>query len=374
MSAERSPNIGVPTQSQRRDLDQTTAILEQWLASRLRTEGVVNVNRLSMPDGSGVSSETLLVDATVAGVDQRYVVKVDTPNGLYMNASLKSQYEVTHALQGGTGLPIPELLGFEADTRLLGQPFYVMACIEGRVPTDNPPFHLSGWVTDLSIQQRRAMCDSALDTLVDLHQVDPNTVNFLKRPGRGHSGFDQEFNYYLDYGRWAMPEGLPEIILKSEQWLKANYPNSTPTGLSWGDARLGNMMFQGQACVAVLDWEMVSLGGAELDLAWWACMDRATTLSLGIPYLEGIASPAEVIAGWEERMARKAQNMKFYLAFNAYRLAVIVLRLSRMLQAAKRLPPESEWMLNNNTGMQYLAAMLDIEPAGEITQAWPGLD
>jgi aminoglycoside phosphotransferase (APT) family kinase protein len=374
MSAERSPSIGVPTQSQQRDLDQAKRVVEQWLSARLHSEDGVQVNRVTMPDGSGVSSETLMVDAVIAGVDRRYVVKVDTPNGLYMNASLKSQYEVANALRAETILPVPELFGFEADASLLGQPFYVMECIAGKVPADNPPFHLSGWVADQTVEQRKATCSSALDTLVNLHKVDVNTVNILNRPARGSSGFDQEFNYYLEYGRWAMPEGLPELIVKSEQWLKANYPDHTPTGFSWGDARMGNMMFKEQDCVAVFDWEMASLGGAELDLAWWSCMDRTTTLSLGIPHLEGVISPAELIAGWEDRMGRKAQNMKFYLVFNAYRLAVIVLRLSRMLQAAKRLPPESEWMLNNNTGMQYLATMLDIEPAGEITQAWPGLD
>jgi len=374
MDTVKIPNMGVPTQSQRRDPEHTATVLRRWLRSKLDDSSDVQIKQIAMPDGSGVSSETLLVDTVIDDIEKVYVVKVDTPNGLYLNASLNLQYEVTRALRQSAGIPVPRLFAYESDNALLGQPFYVMECIDGNVPLDNPPFHLSGWLVDASTDKRRAVCESALDTLVKCHQVDLGAVKFLNRPERGRSGFDQEFNYYLEYGRWAMPEGLPDIILKSEQWLKANYPDNTPTGLSWGDARLGNMMFKDQRCVAVLDWEMVSLGGAELDLAWWACMDRATTVSLGIPHLEGVISPAELISGWEDRIGRKARDMKFYLAFNAYRLAVIVLRLSRMLLATKRLPAESQWMLHNNTGMQYLATMLELEPAGEISQAWPGLD
>ena len=374
MSKVQRQNIGVPTQSLKRDPESTSEILTHWLSSALGLTGEFRITSIDVPGGSGVSSETLIVKAMLNGAPKSYVIKCDTPNGLYMNADLRQQYNVVDVLKVKSDVPVPAVYGFENDDSLLGQSFYVMECIDGQVPADNPPFHLNGWVVDLTISERRAMFSSAIESLVAVHRTNVDSLAFLQRPERGGSGFDQEFSYYLDYGLWAVPEGLPVVVQRAIDWLKANYPDSTPTGLSWGDARLGNMSFQDLRCNAVLDWEMVSLGGAELDLAWWACMDRATTVSLGIPHLEGVGSPAELVAGWEDVIGRKAENMRFYLAFNAYRLAVIVLRLSRMLKNAGRLPAESEWMLHNNTGMQYLATMLDLEPAGEITQPWPGMD
>lgn len=374
MNSSQNQSIGVPTQSLKRDQEHAKHVLSEWISSNIPSSAGFRLENLAIPEGSGVSSETLIVSGSCNGVPKSYVVKCDTPDGLYMHSDLRQQYDLVDSLKRISEVPVPVLYGFESNPSVLGQAFYVMECVAGKVPADNPPFNLSGWVASLTVDQRRSLFASALENLVKVHQVDVESVAFLARPARGRSGFDQEFNYYLDYGEWAAPEGLPKVIREAVNWLKANYPEETPTGLSWGDARLGNMVFHNQRCCAVLDWEMVSLGGAELDLAWWACMDRATTVSLGIPRLEGIGSPAELVSSWQDVMGREAKNMQFYLVFNAYRLAVIVLRLSRMLKSVGRLPAESEWMLNNNTGMQYLATMLSLEPAGEITQPWPGLE
>uniref|UniRef100_UPI00202888D2 phosphotransferase n=1 Tax=Caballeronia sp. ATUFL_F1_KS39 TaxID=2921766 RepID=UPI00202888D2 len=79
--------------------------------------------------------------------------------------------------------------------------------------------------------------------------------------------------YYRRYLAWAS-DGKPQPTVDAGlAWLLANQPQDEPVGLSWGDARVGNMIFSDARCVAVLDWEMVALGNPEQDLGWWLFLD-----------------------------------------------------------------------------------------------------
>jgi aminoglycoside phosphotransferase (APT) family kinase protein len=131
-------------------------------------------------------------------------------------------------------------------------------------------------------------------------------------------------------------------------WLHANRPEpDDPLGLCWGDARIGNMIFDHDRCVAVLDWEMVTLGPWEQDLAWWLFLDRHHSEGLGVPRLEGFPSHADTVARYEELMGRRVRNLDYYTVFAGFRFAVVMIRVIAMAVAFGLLPPDTDMGTNN---------------------------
>ncbi|MET0379082.1 MAG: phosphotransferase, partial [Spongiibacteraceae bacterium] len=164
------------------------------------------------------------------------------------------------------------------------------------------------------------------------------------------------------------------IVDSARQWLLDNFPTDHLLGLSWGDARVGNMIFHQGLVAAVLDWDMVALAGAETDLAWWCMFDQTNTTSIGVERLSGFGTPRDMLNLWAECVGRKVRNFDWHLVFACYQSAVIVRRLAKMLKKSGMLPPVSAFMEHNNVGMQYLTTMLKLTPIAPVDTPWPGLD
>src|SRR5690606_14850665 len=126
---------------------------------------------------------TLLFDASwrEGGAEHEagYVVRIDTAEPLFPGADARSQFLMYKSLQGEAGVPVPEVITFEEDRAFLGAPFYLMRRVDGRVPHDDPPFHHTGWVTELSTDERAAMWRDWVRVMARLHAVDPARFDFL---------------------------------------------------------------------------------------------------------------------------------------------------------------------------------------------------
>lgn len=367
----------VPTKEQKRDLKEAGKILEGWLQSKISNAKDLGVINVEMPIGAGVANETLLVDTQQiidgATVDVPYVIRVDTDEHLFMGMDLKVHYQMYEVLGRESDIPVPTVLGFEEDSSLLGERFFLMERIEGRVPPDNPPFHHGGWVTELTTEERHAIWRNTVEVMAKFCTVDVSKFPFLNRPQFGKSGLEQELRHWINYTSWCGSDSN-ETIQAGGKWLVDNFPDNPPTELSWGDSRAPNIIFQGTEVAAVLDWDMVSLAGAECDLAWYQIMDQPHTVCRGLSRLAGFGTPQDVVDLWEEITGRKAQNLHWHAVFNAFRLASIMIRLPTMLKKQGRLPPESEYLFTNNTGIQWLCSLLDLPPVGEPTTPWVGWD
>ena len=122
----------------------------------------------------------------------------------------------------------------------------------------------------------------------------------------------------------ALQEGLRR--------LRASWPKNQPAGVVWGDARIGNMMFdENFEVVAVMDWEQPSLGGALHDLAWWvtigetmhgATADRA--------HLEGAGTRDETIALWREITGISTDDIEWYEGFTRLKIACLGTRMAAL--------------------------------------------
>jgi len=170
--------------------------------------------------------------------------------------------------------------------------------------------------------------------LVRINQVPPDLVRFL--PG-GTSGFPEVLDGVRAEYAWACNGVEHPIVDRLWEWLDRNVPTAPPTGLSWGDARVGNMMFDDDfQLVVVMDWELVSLGTPIMDLGWWLFFDDVH--SEEFPRLDGLGDRQETIERWEQGTGLRAEGLVWYEIFAAVRLATLVIRGMTLLGA-----PPHDW-------------------------------
>jgi aminoglycoside phosphotransferase (APT) family kinase protein len=206
-----------------------------------------------------------------------------------------------------------------------------MERIEGEVPAEG--HHSAGVLAEAAPKDREAMWLSAIEAMTRIHRVDPVLFPFLNRPELGPTGVDQELAVWDEYRRWAAVKPHP-MLDKARQWLADHLPAKRATALAWGDARPGNIVFRDNRCVGLLDWETVSLGGAESDLGWWLFFETAVTETAGVPLLEGIGDHDATIAAWEHFMGRKADSFEWHEVFATFRFAMIYERAVALNAAA----------------------------------------
>jgi aminoglycoside phosphotransferase (APT) family kinase protein len=359
----------VPAQ---RDLEQTRTTLASWLAAQLDTPSV-DISTITTPSLTGFSSETLLFDATwrTRGTwrTEGFVARV-APTGyqIFYEPEFETQFHVMRAL-AGTDVPVPKVHWYEGDESVLGAPFFVMSKIEGKVPSDNPPYTMEGWLLDTTPDEQASVWWAGVDAMAAVHRQDWRALGLdaLDRPERGKAGLDQQLAYYRAYLAWAA-RGKPQPTAEAGlAWLEANRPDDDDrVGLCWGDARIGNIMFAEGRCAAVLDWEMVTLGNPVQDLAWYLFLDRHHSEGLNTPRLPGFPSREETVARYERLSGRSSEHVDYYEVFAAFRFSVIMIRVAQMIVEYGFMDAESD-LETNNTVTKLLAKMLDLPAPGGPT-------
>jgi aminoglycoside phosphotransferase (APT) family kinase protein len=337
-----------------RDPQQSADILTRWLSDKLGRD--VAVTDVEVPKDAGLSAETMLFKA-----DGRELVARVRPQGaaVFPDYDFDAEFRALQAVGQG-GVPVPEVLWFEPDASLLGGEFFVMERLYGRVPADDPPFTVAGWVPELSDEQRATMCDNALRVLADIHRTDASGLDFLRR------GLDEEIAYWANTFEWAAEGEANPTVEAGFEWVRENRPEEGEHVLNWGDARIGNMMFADDMSVTgVLDWEMVTVNTRELELGWWLFMIRHHTEGIGAPLPGGFPTREQTIARYEELSGHTVEHIDFYEVLAALRLSILMHRAGNMMVAAGLLPPGAPMKLNNPAS-QLLAKLIGIDaPVGE---------
>jgi aminoglycoside phosphotransferase (APT) family kinase protein len=349
-----------------RDLDLARERLTAYFGRVLPDAHDVAVENLSAP-GMGFSNETLLADLSYARGGERrdepLVIRVRPHAQVFPEYDLRRQYDVMQRL-APTDVPVPRMRWFEESADVLGASFYVMDRIEGVVPPDHPTYHVAGCCTEMTPASRAALWWDGLDKLAKIHALDWHGLGFgfLARPDLGATPLAQQLAYYRKYLAWAAEGRRQPTVEPALAWLEANQPVDEPVSLCWGDSRIGNMIFHRDRCVAVLDWEMVTLGNPEQDLGWWLFLDWHHSAGIGVPRLEGVPSREETVARYEELRGRPVRDLHYYEVFAAFRFAVIMIRIASLTRAANLPTPED--FETNNICTQGLARLLDLPPPG----------
>lgn len=316
------------------DSEGTRQKLESWISAHSGKN--INIPELAIPEATGMSNVTLLFDIIweedgrqcSEPIVARLQPSIERP--VFPNYDLSLQYEVMDVVGRNSDIPVPELFGLETDKSLLGVQFYLMKRTEGRIPTDMPPYNMDGWMMhETSIEQRQSLWHAAVDTMARYHQLDYQKLGFAKLHQLDKTPLQQQLAYWQDYLGWAMEGADHAIGQQALDWLQTNQPTDEPTILCWGDARLGNIIFNDSldGIAAVLDWEMAVLGNPVQDIAWFNYLDATFAEGLGMPRLEGLPSYEQTIERWEQASGFSARDYNYYQIFAGMRYGLILSRI-----------------------------------------------
>lgn len=290
------------------------ATLERFLHRKLPgLQGPMRLQRI----GGGQSNPTFFVS-----FDNRRLVlrKQPGPDILPGAHAVDREARIMQAL-AATDVPVPTVLFFHAERDVVGTPFYVMECLEGRVFAS---YELPG----VSAAERRAMYRSMAETLARLHNVDFAAI--------GLADYGKPGNYFSrQISRWGRQWRDTKLVDNPSlerllEWLPAHIPAGDESSIAHGDYRAGNLMFHASEprVIAVLDWELSTLGHPLADLAyhclaWRTAPDEYYGLR-GIDLAAaGIPAEAEHIADYYRVSRRQEPITDFHFVFALFRVAVI---------------------------------------------------
>ena len=159
----------------RRDPELTHKQFVPWVRSQLPNAQDLRVSEFGGSGTTGFSNDTLLFELSWRedgrAHEENLVLRIE-PAGLrvFPEYDLGLQYGIMQSL-AGTDVPVPRMLWRENDPAILGNPFYVMERIEGRIPDDNPPYHAAGWMTEITPEERASIWWSGIENLARIRAV-----------------------------------------------------------------------------------------------------------------------------------------------------------------------------------------------------------
>lgn len=320
-----------------RDLARVGDGLAAWLADRHPERGRVYVGPLSRP-ASGHSGETILVDVTWTdhGAERAQPLVVRLPpedQGLFPRHDLAAQARVQQLL-GPTAVPVPDSVVFEPDDGWIGVPFMVMARVPGRALLSRPSYLREGWLHDATPADQARLHGAFVDVLAGLHRLDVDQLggDFLVRPGG--PGIGAEVAWWDEYLHWASDGQPPTDLAEAMAWCRRHVPEAEPPwSLLWGDVQFVNAVFDDAfRPAALLDWEMASIGPAELDLGWFLAFHRLKAVRDGGDLI-GFPPREQTLERYTRRLGRDLLDLRWFEAFALVRTAAIKVRGRRLLGA-----------------------------------------
>ena len=321
--------------------------LQVWLASNIGTDAAAPL-AIDVISG-GASNLTLGVR-----VGDRHVVVRRPPIGHFLPTAhdMGREYTVYRALHG-TAVPVPHALAHCTDESVIGAPFYVMQHLDGIVPHDATV--LAGTTAETNAR----LSERFVEILVAIHALDVDAVglgDFAKREGY----LARQVARWSDQWERSKIEDTP-VIDDLGRLLRERMPQQLETTLVHGDYRLGNVMLDrtdAAVVLAVLDWEMATLGDPLSDLAYtllyWSTTHRPLVHpSQAIADLPGFPTAGNLVARYEHVSGRSCEHLDFYIALAAYKLTIIgegararAIRTGRPDPFAGAERPLPEWALS----------------------------
>lgn len=342
--------------------EHVTVTLRDWLEQNVEGWRNVEVKPLNVALGSGFSAEIFFVD--VAYTDDRgrqeqslVVRRQPTDFEVVLGSSLALQGKMMAGLDAWGGVPVPPWIGMELDPTVLGMPFLIMGKVDGRSATQRPNYNVEGWIVDMTPQQRFDAFKNAIQSFAQLSRLDwqKDGFDFLANPDWGNPGVDQYVGHIKAWYE-GCANGRPMLYVDAALgYILQNKPAQAPVNVLWGDATPSNVMFDDEGKVkALIDWELATLGPAELDLAWWLYFDDLFSRRFGVQRLEGLPTREESIAIWEAAVGRKAENLDYYDIVVGLRMALVVVGAFDRQVSVGNVTADNK-SLNANLMTMYLA-------------------
>jgi aminoglycoside phosphotransferase (APT) family kinase protein len=273
----------------------------------------------AVPFAGGQSNPTFRVTAG----HRDYVLR-KKPEGVLLPSAhaVDREYRVMAAL-AATGVPVPRMLAFCDDSTVIGTPFYIMECVEGRIFWDPT-------LPGLTPGERRAHFDELNRVIAALHSIDYAAIGLDDFGRHGHYVARQVARWSKQYAAAGI-DPIPAMDRLLE-WLPAHVPSDDETSIVHGDYRVDNVIFHPTEprILAVLDWELATLGHPLSDFAYHVMAWRLKPSEFrgiagnDLPAL-GIPSEHDYVADYCRRTGRDGiPDFEFYLIFSMFRIAAIL--------------------------------------------------
>ncbi|HTQ18391.1 phosphotransferase family protein [Mycobacterium sp.] len=332
---------------QRSSRDTTTVprLMSRWLSTVLPGGVTPEVTVESGVDSTGMSSETIMLTARWQEdgrpVEQKLVARVaptteDVP--VFPTYRLDHQFEVIRKVGELTDVPVPRVRWIETTGEVLGTPFFLMDYVDGVVPPDVMPYTFgNNWFADAPVEQQRKLQDTSVGVLATLHSIPDaeNIFGFLTEDLTGETALRRHFGWVQSWYDFAAPDiGRSALVERSLQWLQDNWPEAAAGRepvLLWGDARVGNVLYRDFAPVAVLDWEMVTLGPRELDVAWMIYAHKVFEELAGLATLPGLPDvmrEEDVRATYQRLTGVDVGDLNWFYVYSGVMWACVFMRTS----------------------------------------------
>ncbi len=345
--------------ARQRDLDEVHAGLVRWFSSHHPDAEDLVLSPLGKPS-TGYSSETLLLDVTWRehGENREAHLVLRLPpagGGIFPTYDLAHQAAVQTAL-GTTAIPVARPIIVETNEEWVGSPFFVMERAPGWVLADMPSYVVSGTLVDAPPEAQARVQRDFVNVLADLHRVDWDELGLGSLTPMGERGLVHDLDRAETYVEWSTDGDVPAVIREAFVWLRANKPDpEPPLSLIWGDPRLGNIVYDDDfSQVALLDWEMASIGAAELDLAWFVGLHDISAQGAGGD-LPGFLDRERVLAMWSACMGREVVDFEWFEVLSLLRAESIFLRIRGMLLA---MGLDEPWLHGATPGQHRIAAII----------------
>ncbi|WP_176472904.1 phosphotransferase family protein [Sphingomonas lenta] len=320
-SAQDSMSGTIPVaEKDRLDLDR----LSEWMRGHVDGfEGPLDYAKFA----GGQSNPTYRLDTPA----RSYVLRRKPFGPILPSAhAVEREYRVIAGLHP-TGFPVPRPYGLCEDPDVIGAPFYVMEMVRGRTIWD-------GSMPDLTPPERTAHYHAIVDTLAALHNTDYIAAG-LGDYGKPGNYFARQVERWTKQYRAAETERL-EPVERLIEWLPRTVPEQTRTSIVHGDYRVDNMIFalEEPRVVAVLDWELSTLGDPLADFAYlmmsWVTQPEGRSGVMGITGPEtGIPTLDEMVARYCAATGRDGvPDLNWYFSYSLFRLTGIVQGIKKRIQ------------------------------------------
>lgn len=345
MTQTTPPTADFTMQRSSRDAQTVPALLADWLATVLPAGAEPEVTLHSGIDANGMSSETLVFDATwtedgVRSVHE-YVARVapaaaDFP--VFPTYDLRAQYDAMRLVGELSDVPVPTVSHLEPTGTVLGTPFFLMDRVDGVIPQDVLPYNFGdNWLHDASRDDQRRLQDASVAVIADLHAIADahTTFAFLDPHQPGETPLARNLARVRAWYDFAVADaGRSPLAERGLDWLEAHLAEaeSATNGdvvLCWGDSRIGNMIYRDFEPVAVLDWEMAVIGPRELDLSWIVFAHMVFESITGVMEMPGMPHflrEDDVTAVYEERTGVALADLTWFHVYNAVQWCIVFMR------------------------------------------------
>jgi aminoglycoside phosphotransferase (APT) family kinase protein len=363
--ADGPPEMG-DMQRSSRDPEQLRTNLERWLTTTLGPDSAPVVPEIAATSANGMSSDTVLFRADWVDEGNRrseaLVARVaPDPNDVpvFPTYDLARQFEVIRLVGDLAAVPVPRMWWLEPSAAPLGSPFFVMERIDGEVPPDVMPYNFGdSWLFDATVEDQRKLQDTTVEVLAELHSIEEvdEQFGFLAFDDAGDTALRRHVAHSRSWYEFAHEGHRSSLIERGFAWLDDHWPSHEgQTVVSWGDSRIGNVMYRDYQPVAVLDWEMAGLGPRELDLAWLVnahCVFEHLATGFELPGMPGFLRLEDVAQHYERLTGHTPRDLEFYMTYAAVEWAIVFLRTGlRAVHFGERDMPDDIHDLMHHRGL-----------------------